>query len=131
MKQSLLYIGFFQVGARFGFGGRADLDIVDNLNGSGRTGHAGGGAFMLDHIRGPFPSDNSVGDFEAEAVFANFGFCKLGADGGFDLGIGERLRVFGSCGARGCRPGERRPYKQAQYRYEGQGETSHVCVVAT
>lgn len=50
------------------------VNVVYYLNSTGGSGHAGGGAFMLTDRRAALPGDDTVGDFESEAVLADFGF---------------------------------------------------------
>jgi len=63
------------------FASAGNANIVNHLHGTGRAGHAGGGAFVLANGRGAFPGDNAALDMKFEAIFTNLRFGQFGADG--------------------------------------------------
>ncbi len=122
---ALLYnAGFFQIGGRLGLSARADLDVIDDLRGTGGPGHASSGAFMLNHICGAFPRDHSVLDMEMKTVFADFGFGQLRLNRRIDLRVsvrhGRTGRGAGSPAARFSGRGQNE--QQAEQRKDEKGK---------
>ncbi len=88
MRQAaLLDAGFLKIGGRGGLGARTDLDVVDDLRGTGGSRHASRGTFMLNHAGAAFPSDYPMLHVEVKTVFADFGFGQLCLD--LRVGVGR------------------------------------------
>ena len=94
----------FQVPGSGLLGDVADLDVVHDFLGASGLGHAGGGAFVLDHIGGSLPIGDASLHPNRESVFSDDRFSEARSNVRLDLDIlcgPGGLRSGGALGRRG------------------------------